>query len=157
VSSRQLVVVEVRFQDTPQTGLIQDDHVIQAFPTNRADQSLNLGVLPGRLRCRENLTNAQPACCLVKFLSVTPIPIAQQVMRGAVPRKSFQQLVSHPFSRPPSARPRVLFVFVILSHERTRSEPRRSRRRPYPSYGLPGTCARFASGVSDDAPCTWQP
>jgi hypothetical protein len=44
VSSRPLVVVEVRFQDAPQTGLIQHNHVIQAFPTNRADQSLNVGV-----------------------------------------------------------------------------------------------------------------
>ena len=67
VSSRLLVVVEVRFQDAPQAGLIQDDHVIQAFSTNRADQSLNVGILPGRLRCRENLTNAQPAGCLVNF------------------------------------------------------------------------------------------
>jgi len=41
------------FQGAPQTGLVQNDHVIQAFPTNRADQSLNIGVLPGRLRCRE--------------------------------------------------------------------------------------------------------
>ena len=43
--------VEVRFQDTSETGLIQDDHVIQAFPTNRADPSLNVGDLPERLRC----------------------------------------------------------------------------------------------------------
>ena len=26
------IIIEVRFQDAPQTGLIQDDHVIQAFP-----------------------------------------------------------------------------------------------------------------------------
>jgi hypothetical protein len=50
MSSKILVVVEVRFQDAPQTGFIQHDHMIQAFPTNRADQSLNVGVLPGRLR-----------------------------------------------------------------------------------------------------------
>jgi hypothetical protein len=29
-----------------------------------------------------------------EFLSVAPIPIAQHVMRGAVPRKSFQQLIT---------------------------------------------------------------
>jgi len=86
-----------QFQNAPQAGLILDDHVIQAFLTNRADQSLNVGVLPGRLRCRENFTNAQP-CCLVKCLSVAPVPIAQQVMGSAVPRKSLQQFVSHSFS-----------------------------------------------------------
>ena len=59
VRAGALIVLEVRFQDAPQTSLIQDDHVIQAFPTNRADQSLNVGVLPGRLRCPENLMNAQ--------------------------------------------------------------------------------------------------
>src|SRR6516165_10054251 len=76
VRAGALIVVEVRFQDAPQTGLIQDDHVIQAFPTNRTDQSLNIGVLPWRLRCRENFTYAQPAGCLLKFLSVAAIPIA---------------------------------------------------------------------------------
>src|SRR5215472_6079596 len=164
VRAGALVVIEVRFQDAPQTGLIQDDHVIQAFPTNRADQSLNVGVLPGRLRCCENLTDAKPAGCLLKFLSVAPIPIAQQVMWGAVPRKSFQQLVSPPIQpwdipSPPRGRAaggRATESRRQIRLERTRSEPRRSRRRPYPLYGLPGTCARFARVVCDDAPCTWQ-
>src|SRR5215472_12318868 len=48
VRAGALVVVEVRFQDAPQTSLIQDNDVIQAFPTNRADQSLNVSVLPCR-------------------------------------------------------------------------------------------------------------
>src|SRR5215469_8709389 len=162
VRAGTLVVVKVRFQDTPQTGLIQDDHVIQAFPTNRADQSLNV-------------TNAQPACCLVKFLSVTPIPIAQTGRlrcrenltsnAGRCPTEKLPTVGEPPIQlwdipSPPRGRTdggRATESRRQIRHERTRSEPRRSRRRPYPSYGLSGTCARFARVVSDDASCTWRP
>ena len=60
MSSRSLVVIEVRFQDSAQTGFIGDDLVIQAFPPNRPGQPLDVGILPERLRlgCRENFPNA---------------------------------------------------------------------------------------------------
>jgi hypothetical protein len=34
-------------RDSPQVGLTEDDDVIEAFPVDRADQSLRLAVLPG--------------------------------------------------------------------------------------------------------------
>ncbi len=39
MSPRSLVVFEVRFQDSAQTGFIQDDHMIQALATDRTDQA----------------------------------------------------------------------------------------------------------------------
>src|ERR1022692_4314468 len=78
MSPRSLVVFEVRFQDSAQTGFIQDDHMIQALATDRADQPLDVGVLPRGLRCRENFPNAQPVCRFTKSLSIAPIPIPQQ-------------------------------------------------------------------------------
>jgi hypothetical protein len=38
------VVCEIGFQDSTQTGLIQNDDVIQALSSNRSDQSLEIGV-----------------------------------------------------------------------------------------------------------------
>ena len=90
MSSRPLVVVEVRLQNASQTGLILDEHVIKHSRRIEPDPSLNVGVPPGRLRCSEKLTAAQAAGCLVKFLYVAPIPIAQQIMRGAVSGKSWE-------------------------------------------------------------------
>jgi hypothetical protein len=38
------IVCEIGFQDSTQTGLIQNDDVIQALSSNRSDQSLEIGV-----------------------------------------------------------------------------------------------------------------
>ena len=41
-----LVVVDVRGQDAAEMALIEDDDVVQALPSDRADGSLDVGVLP---------------------------------------------------------------------------------------------------------------
>ena len=38
-------------------ALIDDDRVVQAIPPDRSDQSLNVGVLPWRTRCRWSIPN----------------------------------------------------------------------------------------------------
>ena len=76
VSPRSLIVIEVGLQDAPQTGFIEDDHMIQALAPNRANQALDIGILPGRLWCRENLPNTQPVRRFTELLSVAPVPIS---------------------------------------------------------------------------------
>ena len=46
VSARPLVVFEIRLQDATQAWFIQDDDVVQALAANRADQALDIGILP---------------------------------------------------------------------------------------------------------------
>ena len=43
---RSLVVIEIRFQDAAQAGLVQNDHVVGAFAADRADKPLDVNVLP---------------------------------------------------------------------------------------------------------------
>lgn len=92
------VVVEVRFQDAPKASLIQHDDVIQALATNRSDQSLDIRILPGRLRRGQNLPDAKQSCRFRESLAVASVAIPQQVPRSAIPWKSFEQLMSYPFS-----------------------------------------------------------
>src|SRR5947207_12224940 len=94
VSARPLVVFEIQLQDATQPSFIQDDDVVQALAANRADQALDIGILPRRSRSREDVANAQPASRFVKFLSVARVAIAKQIARRTVPRESFQQLAS---------------------------------------------------------------
>jgi hypothetical protein len=42
-----VVVAKVLRQDPVQVILVQHDHVVQAFPTDGADQPLDVGILPG--------------------------------------------------------------------------------------------------------------
>jgi hypothetical protein len=104
VSERQvnpisLVVVELGLQDAPQTGFNDYDYMIQALAANRADQALDVGILPWRLRCRENFPNPQAVRCFTDPFSAASIPIAQQIAGRAVLRESFQQLPSRRFGR----------------------------------------------------------
>jgi hypothetical protein len=95
MGTRALVVFEIRFQDSAQTTLTQDDHMIQTLTTDRSDHSFDIGVLPGRLRSCQNFPDIKPPRCPREVLAIASLP--QQITRGAVSRKSFQQLVGHPF------------------------------------------------------------
>jgi hypothetical protein len=44
--SELVVIADVGRKDAAQVGLAEDDDVIEAFPTDRADQSLRMAVLP---------------------------------------------------------------------------------------------------------------
>ena len=44
--SEFIVIAGVGREDPAQLGLAEDDDVIEAFPTDRADQSLRMPVLP---------------------------------------------------------------------------------------------------------------
>jgi hypothetical protein len=76
VSPGSLIVLDVGFEDAPQTGFVQNDHMIQAFAPNGPDQALDVGILPGRLRSSEKFPDTQPVRRFTKLLSVSSVPIA---------------------------------------------------------------------------------
>jgi hypothetical protein len=53
-----IVIVGIRRKDPAQMGFTKDDDVIEAFPADRADQSLRMPILPGRPWGRRVITNA---------------------------------------------------------------------------------------------------
>ena len=50
VGPRMMVIIEVAGQDAFEVGFVEHDHVIEALPPDRTDQSLDVGILPGRPR-----------------------------------------------------------------------------------------------------------
>ena len=74
--SGSVVVVQVASQDPPQVTLAENDDVIQAFPTDRADDPLDVRILPGRARRCENLLDPESLDGSVEVISVDAIPIA---------------------------------------------------------------------------------
>ena len=58
MSASPLVVFEIQLQDTTQARFMQDDDVVQALAANRADQALDIGILPRRLRSGEDFADA---------------------------------------------------------------------------------------------------
>jgi hypothetical protein len=99
VSASPLVVFEIQLQDATQARFMQGDDVVQALAVqalavqalaaNRADQALDIGILPRRLRSGEDFADAQPPCRFVEFLFVADVAIAKQIAEPTVPRGSF--------------------------------------------------------------------
>ena len=57
-----LVVVDgVAGNDPVKVRLAEHDHMVEALASERADQRLDMGILPGRARCGWSIPNAQPA------------------------------------------------------------------------------------------------
>ena len=52
-----VIVLHIGSQNIPKMLLIHDDHVIETFATNRADDALNVNILPWRLPCGDDLLN----------------------------------------------------------------------------------------------------
>jgi hypothetical protein len=50
-----VVITKVRRQHTAQVTLIEDDDVIETFAADRADDALDVGILPWRSRCSDDL------------------------------------------------------------------------------------------------------
>ena len=48
--SRLVVVLEVVLQNPTQVSPVEHDHMVEAFPPDRANQSLDVAVLPRDLR-----------------------------------------------------------------------------------------------------------
>ncbi len=65
------VVSEIVSENSAQAEFIEHNEVIQAFAADGADQSLDVGVLPRALWCRENLEYAHGIGSLVELVSIT--------------------------------------------------------------------------------------
>ena len=76
VGSRFLVVAEIRRQGCLEMASIQDDIVVQTLPSNRADESLGVWILPRTARCCEKLLHAQRLDSQSNRSTVPAVPIA---------------------------------------------------------------------------------
>ena len=61
------VVFKIILQDPAQPGLMKSYDVIQAFAPDGAHQSLRKGILPRRLRGREDFPDIQPFAASANF------------------------------------------------------------------------------------------
>ena len=75
-----VVVREVTAQQAPEVPFVDHDDVIEAFPSNRPDDALGEGILPGRSRGDEDLAHLQAFDPPSEHVAVDSVPIAEQVV-----------------------------------------------------------------------------
>src|SRR5438876_11413991 len=91
-----VVVREVTAQQTPEMPFVDHDDLIEAFPSNRPDDALGEGILPGRSRGNEDLAHPQAFHPPSEHVAVDSVPIAEQVLGCGLFRKALDQLVGGP-------------------------------------------------------------
>src|SRR5580704_1412773 len=93
----QVVVIDaVGRKDSAQVGLAEDDDVIEAFPADRADQSLRMPVLPRRPRGDRVIAYAHGCKTLRDGLAIAPVAVPNHVVRCLIPREGIRELTADP-------------------------------------------------------------
>ena len=96
MGARGVVVREVTAQQASEMPFVEHDDVIEAFSSNRPDDALGEGILPGRSRRDEDLANSQTLHPPCEHVAVDGIPIAEQVLGRCLFREALDELVGGP-------------------------------------------------------------
>ena len=72
------------------------DHVVQAFPADRANEPLNVSILPGGSERNRPISNAHGAQTLHKGCPVRSVPIPNEVSRRLAPWEGLGDLARDP-------------------------------------------------------------
>ena len=77
--------------------LTQHNEMIDTLAPDRSDQPLGKAVLPRRGSCSRLVPDAHGAQSACDDGAVDPIPFANEVLRGIIPRKCLRYLTRNPF------------------------------------------------------------
>ena len=98
MGSRLVVVAEIRRQGSLEMASVQDDVVVQTLPSNRADESLSIWILPGTSGRRQNLLDAQRLDSQSNFSTVPGVAIADEIRGSFSVCKCLHDLLRGPSS-----------------------------------------------------------
>ena len=91
-----IIVGGICAKNPAQVRFTEYDHVVQALPTDRANEPLNVSVLPGRSERNRPISNAHGAQTLHEDWPVRGVPIPNEISRGVVPWESLGDLARDP-------------------------------------------------------------
>src|SRR5262249_5240156 len=98
VRSDVVVIASIGSQDPAQMGFAPDDEMIETLAPDRSDQPFSEAILPRRGRCDGLVPYAHGTQTAGDDGAVDAIPIANNVVRGLVPRESLGELARDPVS-----------------------------------------------------------
>jgi hypothetical protein len=80
--TRTIVIGHVGAQETTQMSVIENEEMVEALSSNRADDPLCEGILPGRAGGGEDLANSHALGSPRELLAVDRVSIAEQELRS---------------------------------------------------------------------------
>src|SRR5215831_2045544 len=96
MGSQSMIVLNIGFERPACRAFMQYDYMIEALTTNGSDDSLYVGSLPRRARCRQNFADGHISNLLSEVVAEDRIAVAQQVTRVLGKGKGLPQLLSGP-------------------------------------------------------------
>src|SRR5262249_711857 len=97
VRSDVVVIASIGSQDPAQMGFAPDDEMIETLAPDRSDQPFSEAILPRRRRCDGLVPDTHGTQTAGDDGAVDAITIANNVVRGLVPRESLGELARDPF------------------------------------------------------------
>src|SRR5262245_51749953 len=92
MNARFVIVRGIPTQDPAQVRLPKYDHVVETFPSDRADQSLDVRVLPRRSGSGRLVPNAHGTQPLPEDHAIRSVPAPNKITRCTVPGKRLDDL-----------------------------------------------------------------
>lgn len=92
-----VVVGLVRQQQMAKVPFATHDDMVDAFPTDRADETFDMGVLQGRARQCRSISDAERPKAPGDDLAISAISITNEVPRSTLPAARLRKLSSNPF------------------------------------------------------------
>ena len=96
MGSRLVVVAEIGKQRFLEMASVEDDVVVEALPSNRANESLGVGILPRTLRSCQNLLDTQRLDSQSNFSTIPAVPIADEITGSLSVCERFYNLLRGP-------------------------------------------------------------
>jgi hypothetical protein len=89
--------LEIAEKDAAQVPLAQDHNVIEAFASDRADQSFAMSVLPKRFRSGRSVANTHGVETPFEDVAIGAVTVANKIYQRLFPAAGFVELVGDPF------------------------------------------------------------
>src|SRR5215510_16216642 len=96
MNARFIIMRAITAHDPAQVRLPKYDHVIETFPSDRTDQSLDVWILPRRSGCSRLVPNAHGTQPLPEDRAIRSVPVPNKIARCTVPRKRLDDLARNP-------------------------------------------------------------
>ena len=96
---RSVVVGCVAPKHPQEMSFVEHDDVVEALPTDGADQALAIGVLPWRSRCCQHFLDAHRPHSLGDLAGEDLVPVMEQESRPGVVRERLEDLSCCPAQR----------------------------------------------------------
>src|ERR1700729_3144793 len=95
--SGPIVIFHVAEQQVTEVALAEHNNVVKAFPSDRTDQPFSISILPRGARRRGSIADAYRSESADKNLTISAVPVTNEIAGGLFPTACFRDLICDPF------------------------------------------------------------